>query len=55
MDSGSKALEFLGVHENEQNKANTPSVFPNDHHQVYDLTKVLNVFFFSLWMHFIIH
>jgi hypothetical protein len=51
VDSG---LEFLGVLEDEQNQANTPSVFPNDHIQVYDLTKLLYVFFFSLWMHFII-
>jgi two-component response regulator (ARR-A family) len=54
VDSGSKALEFLGVLEDEQNQANPPSVFPNDHHQVLDLTKLLYVFFFSLWMHFII-
>ncbi|XP_058740174.1 two-component response regulator ARR9-like [Vicia villosa] len=37
VDSGSKALEFLGLCENEQNhhtSTNTPSVFPNNHQEV---------------------
>jgi hypothetical protein len=31
VDSGSKALEFLGLCENDETNTNTPSVFPNNH------------------------
>jgi len=31
VDSGSKALEFLGLCENDETNPNTPSVFPNNH------------------------
>lgn len=41
VDSGSKALEFLGIHEDEENEASIASVSPNDDddddHQVYDI------------------
>lgn len=36
VDSGTKALEFLGFHDDEQNETETHSVSPNDHRQVYD-------------------
>ncbi|XP_059458449.1 two-component response regulator ORR9-like [Corylus avellana] len=41
VDSGSKALEFLGVLKDEQNQANPPSVFPNDHHQDVDVNLII--------------
>lgn len=31
VDSGTKALEFLGFHEDDQSSPNTPPVFPNNH------------------------
>jgi two-component response regulator (ARR-A family) len=31
VDSGTKALEFLGLHEDDQSNPNTSSVFPNNH------------------------
>ena len=31
VDSGSKALEFLGLRENDESKPSTPSVSPNNH------------------------
>ncbi|PNX94011.1 two-component response regulator ARR9-like protein [Trifolium pratense] len=34
VDSGSKALEFLGLCENDETNPNTPSVFPNNHQEV---------------------
>ncbi|KAK2362780.1 hypothetical protein P8452_66312 [Trifolium repens] len=34
VDSGSKALEFLGLCENDETNTNTPSVFPNNHQEV---------------------
>ncbi|XAR69591.1 hypothetical protein NMG60_11001242 [Bertholletia excelsa] len=34
VDSGSKALEFLGLHEDDQSNPNQPSVFPNSHQEV---------------------
>ncbi|XP_057437996.1 two-component response regulator ORR3 [Lotus japonicus] len=34
VDSGSKALEFLGLHENEESNPNTPSISPNNHQEV---------------------
>lgn len=35
VESGSKALEFLGLDGNEEINPNTTSVFDNNHHQVY--------------------
>ncbi|XP_027349322.1 two-component response regulator ARR9 isoform X1 [Abrus precatorius] len=34
VDSGSKALEFLGLRENDESNPNTPSVSPNNHQEV---------------------
>ncbi|KAI4300872.1 hypothetical protein L6164_034200 [Bauhinia variegata] len=34
VDSGSKALEFLGLRENDQSDPNSPSVSPNNHQEV---------------------
>uniref|UniRef100_A0A5B7B2D0 Putative Type-a response regulator n=1 Tax=Davidia involucrata TaxID=16924 RepID=A0A5B7B2D0_DAVIN len=34
VDSGSKALEFLGLHEDDQSYPNQPSVSPNNHQEV---------------------
>ncbi|XP_061367849.1 two-component response regulator ARR9-like isoform X3 [Gastrolobium bilobum] len=34
VDSGSKALEFLGLHENDQSNPNTPSFSLNNHQEV---------------------
>lgn len=34
VDSGSKALKFLGLHEDDQRNPEIPSVCPNSHHQV---------------------
>ncbi|KAG6690939.1 hypothetical protein I3843_10G038600 [Carya illinoinensis] len=34
VDSGTKALEFLGVHEDDQSNPDIPSVFPNTHQEV---------------------
>jgi len=34
VDSGTKALEFLGLHEDDQSNPNTSSVFPNNHQEV---------------------
>ncbi|KAK7244451.1 hypothetical protein RIF29_39273 [Crotalaria pallida] len=34
VDSGSKALEFLGLHENDESKPNTPCVSPKNHQEV---------------------
>ncbi|KAG6638501.1 two-component response regulator ARR8-like [Carya illinoinensis] len=34
VDSGIKALEFLGVHEDDQSNPDIPSVFPNTHQEV---------------------
>ncbi|WJX78258.1 Two-component response regulator arr9 [Trifolium repens] len=34
VDSGSKALEFLGLCENDETNTNTPSVFPSNHQEV---------------------
>ncbi|KAB1222231.1 Two-component response regulator ARR9 [Morella rubra] len=34
VDSGTKALEFLGLHEDDQSNPDTPSVSPNNHQEV---------------------
>ncbi|KAJ4836102.1 hypothetical protein Tsubulata_004205 [Turnera subulata] len=34
VDSGSKALEFLGLHEDDQSNPDTPSISPNSHQEV---------------------
>ncbi|XP_062168092.1 two-component response regulator ARR9 [Alnus glutinosa] len=34
VDSGTKALEFLGLHEDDQSNPNTAPVFPNNHQEV---------------------
>ncbi|XP_018848410.1 two-component response regulator ARR9 [Juglans regia] len=34
VDSGTKALEFLGLHEDDQSNPETPSVSPNNHQEV---------------------
>ncbi|CAL0310613.1 unnamed protein product [Lupinus luteus] len=34
VDSGSKALEFLGLHENDESNSNTPCVSPKINHEV---------------------
>jgi len=44
VDSGSKALEFLGLLEDEHNDALAPSVSLNDHHQVH-------AYFIWTWYH----
>ncbi|EXB62659.1 Two-component response regulator [Morus notabilis] len=42
VDSGSKALEFLGLHEeDEQSDANIPSVSPSNHHQVLEVNLII--------------
>ncbi|KAM3733679.1 hypothetical protein ACB098_11G155000 [Castanea mollissima] len=41
VDSGSKALEFLGLLENEHNDALAPSVSLNDHHQDVDVNLII--------------
>ncbi|KAG6677110.1 hypothetical protein I3842_14G009400 [Carya illinoinensis] len=45
VDSGSKALEFLGIHEDEDNEASIASVSPNDdddhHHQDVDISLII--------------
>lgn len=33
VDSGSKALEFLGLHEDDQSSSDSPSISTNKHHQ----------------------
>ena len=35
VDSGSKALEFLGFNEDQQRNTDQPSVFPNNHHVIF--------------------
>ncbi|KAG2668881.1 hypothetical protein I3760_14G009600 [Carya illinoinensis] len=45
VDSGSKALEFLGIHEDEENEASIASVSPNDDddddHQDVDISLII--------------
>ncbi|GAU17910.1 hypothetical protein TSUD_330350 [Trifolium subterraneum] len=40
VDSGSKALEFLGLCENDETNPNTPSVFPNNHQESSSLRNI---------------
>ncbi|KAG2671856.1 hypothetical protein I3760_13G013000 [Carya illinoinensis] len=41
VDSVSKALDFLGFHEDEHNESITSSVSPNDHHQDVDVNLII--------------
>ncbi|BAT85155.1 hypothetical protein LR48_Vigan03g208700 [Vigna angularis] len=41
VDSGSKALEFLGLRENENTNPSTPSVSPNNNHQEVEVNLVI--------------
>lgn len=43
VDSGTKALEFLGLHEHDQSKPSTLTISPNNH-QVYFIKSTLSVF-----------
>ncbi|XP_022153872.1 two-component response regulator ARR8-like [Momordica charantia] len=41
VDSGSKALEFLGLRGDDPGNNSIPSVFPNNHHQMVDVNLVI--------------
>lgn len=41
VDSGSKALEFLGLNESDESNPSTPSVSPNNHHQEVEVNLVI--------------
>ncbi|RDX96754.1 Two-component response regulator ARR9 [Mucuna pruriens] len=41
VDSGSKALEFLGLRESDESNLSTPSVSPNNHHQEVEVNLVI--------------
>ncbi|KAH7511758.1 hypothetical protein FEM48_Zijuj12G0016700 [Ziziphus jujuba var. spinosa] len=41
VDSGSKALEFLGLHEDDQTNPDAPSVCPSNHHQEVEVNLII--------------
>ncbi|KAI6673698.1 hypothetical protein NL676_001604 [Syzygium grande] len=41
VDSGSKALEFLGLHEDDQSSSDSPSISTNKHHQELEVNLII--------------
>ncbi|XP_030525744.1 two-component response regulator ORR3-like [Rhodamnia argentea] len=41
VDSGSKALEFLGLHEDDESNSDSPSILRNNHHQELEVNLII--------------
>ncbi|XP_010036352.2 two-component response regulator ORR9 [Eucalyptus grandis] len=41
VDSGSKALEFLGLHEDDRSNSGSPSILTNNHHQELEVNLII--------------